>query len=107
MQWCWSPSLRQSCKEDFPSPDMLCNIYALSHLQQPHTIATSVALVHADIDIQMRCSYELKKPEIDDALATGHARTKQLYDQHVAPQGALLLPCFRKMQITPNLPTSL
>ena len=29
--------------------------------------------------------YELKKPEIDDAVATGHARTKQLYDQHVAP----------------------
>lgn len=32
--------------------------------------------------------YELKKPEIDDALATGQARTKQLYDQHVAPQMA-------------------
>jgi hypothetical protein len=32
--------------------------------------------------------YELKKPEIDDALTTGHARTKQLYDQHVAPQVA-------------------
>ena len=31
--------------------------------------------------------YELKKPEIDDALTTGQARTKQLYDQHVAPQG--------------------
>jgi Reticulon len=34
--------------------------------------------------------YELKKPEIDDALTTGHARTKQLYDQHVAPQGAFI-----------------
>lgn len=34
--------------------------------------------------------YELKKPEIDDALTTGQARTKQLYDQHVAPQGAFI-----------------
>jgi riboflavin kinase len=33
-------------------------------------------------------AYELKKPEIDDAVATGHARTKQLYDQHVAPHVA-------------------
>jgi riboflavin kinase len=32
--------------------------------------------------------YELKKPEIDDALTTGQARTKQLYDTHVAPQVA-------------------
>lgn len=38
--------------------------------------------------------YELKKPEIDDALATGHARTKQLYDQHVAPQSAHQFRCF-------------
>lgn len=32
--------------------------------------------------------YEIKKPEIDDAVATGHARTKELYDQHVAPHVA-------------------
>lgn len=38
-------------------------------------------------------AYELKKPEIDDAVATGQARTKQLYDQHVAPHGA----CFNSV----------
>lgn len=32
--------------------------------------------------------YELKKPEIDDAVATGHARSKEIYDKHVAPHVA-------------------